>query len=346
MSHLKQRKQTNCLNCNAEVEGRYCSVCGQENVEPGESAWHLIRHFFEDVTHFEGKFFRTLKLLFTKPGFLPNEYRIGRRVSYMNPVRLYIFTSFFFFLISFGLLGGKEDVLKLNYAGKTEEQINKMDSAQFDAFTRSINDSVPLTRQQFEIYKDTSTLEGLNFMKEFRSVEHYDSMVHAGKLKDNWMERLIARRALHVREKYAYQKGASSLFNVFKDKFVHSFPQMLIISLPLFALFLKWLYYRRRQFYYVSHAVYAIYHYVFIFIMILFLMLLNKAIDRLDWVVLDFIFAISIPGIFFYQYKSMRNFYGQGRGKTILKLLLLNGWLLFITILLFVIFSIFIFFKI
>ncbi|HAO04930.1 MAG TPA: hypothetical protein DCQ15_09650, partial [Chitinophagaceae bacterium] len=101
MSHLKQRKETNCLNCNAEVTGRYCSVCGQENIEPHETAWHLITHFFNDITHFDSKFFTTLKILFTQPGFLAEEYRIGRRNSYLNPVRLYVFSSFFFFLVIF-----------------------------------------------------------------------------------------------------------------------------------------------------------------------------------------------------------------------------------------------------
>ena len=58
--------------------GRYCHVCGQENVEPKESFWHLLTHFFNDITHFDGKFFITLKDLLFKPGFLSKEYMIGQ----------------------------------------------------------------------------------------------------------------------------------------------------------------------------------------------------------------------------------------------------------------------------
>ena len=63
MSHFKERKEKKCLNCNAIVHDRFCGICGQENIEPKESAWHLINHFFQDITHFDGKFFSSLKYL-------------------------------------------------------------------------------------------------------------------------------------------------------------------------------------------------------------------------------------------------------------------------------------------
>ena len=99
MSHGKERKEKNCLNCNARVFGRYCHVCGQENIEPKESAWELVVHFFNDITHFEGKFGKAIRYVLFRPGFLPAEYARGRRMSYMNPVRMYVFTSAFFFII-------------------------------------------------------------------------------------------------------------------------------------------------------------------------------------------------------------------------------------------------------
>jgi len=118
LSHLKERKEKNCLNCNAQVQGRFCHICGQENVETKESAWHLISHFFQDITHFDGKFFTSVKLLITRPGFLSREYMAGRRASYLNPVRLYVFTSAFFFLIFFSL-----------YTSSDQELIKEMPSA-------------------------------------------------------------------------------------------------------------------------------------------------------------------------------------------------------------------------
>ena len=111
MSHLKERKEKNCLNCQTTVIGRYCHQCGQENLEPKETVWHLVQHFFNDITHFDGKFFATVKLLLRKPGFLSAEYIAGRRMSYLNPIRMYVFTSAFFFIILFSLKK-PEDMVK------------------------------------------------------------------------------------------------------------------------------------------------------------------------------------------------------------------------------------------
>jgi hypothetical protein len=113
VSHLKERKEKICLNCQSELYGRYCHVCGQENLEPKETVWHLVQHFFNDITHFDGKFFSTVKYLIKKPGFLSKEYMLGRRMSYLNPIRMYVFTSAIFFIILFSIKSGNE-VMNVN----------------------------------------------------------------------------------------------------------------------------------------------------------------------------------------------------------------------------------------
>src|ERR1700761_9014191 len=104
--HLRNDKT--CLNCGKIVEERFCSHCGQENLEPVESVGHLIGHFFEDLTHFDGKFFVTVKDLLIKPGFLTREYVAGRRMTYLNPIRMYIFISAVFFLALFAGMGEED----------------------------------------------------------------------------------------------------------------------------------------------------------------------------------------------------------------------------------------------
>lgn len=110
MSHLTERKEKNCLNCGTEVVGRYCHVCGQENLVPKETFWHLVAHFIYDVTHFDGKFFATLKYLLFRPGFLSEEYIRGRRMTYLHPIRMYVFSSAIFFLAFFAIIGGRDDL--------------------------------------------------------------------------------------------------------------------------------------------------------------------------------------------------------------------------------------------
>jgi len=312
-------------------------------VEPVETAWHLITHFFNDITHFDGKFFTTIKLLLFKPGFLPNEYKIGRRVSYLNPVRLYIFTSFIFFLLLFSFFSNSElePGIKIN-TGKSDEIVKAMDSVTFRNYTAALNNGKPLTWQEYLDFKDTSNTI---IKTKYKSVKEYDSLLQLGKIDDNFLVQKLERKAISLSNKYEGANGERTLWATLGEQFRHRFPQMLIISLPLFAFFLNLLYWRHKSFNFVTHAVFSIYLYVFIFIILLAILSIEKLQDYYNWSLLGNLLVLLSIGIFYYQAKAMRNFYHQSRGKTLLKMFLLNLWLLFITILLFVFFFLYIFIK-
>jgi len=124
VSHLKEREEKICLNCNAAIYGRFCHVCGQENIEPRENFWYLSSHFIADLFHFDGKFFSTLKKLLFKPGYLAHEHLRGKRAEYLHPIRLYIFVSAFFFLIVFAFYTKKHNT---NEVKKEKSYVELMD---------------------------------------------------------------------------------------------------------------------------------------------------------------------------------------------------------------------------
>ena len=340
MSRLKERKEKNCLNCNAEVHGRFCHNCGQENIETKETVWHLITHFFQDITHFDGKFFSTLKYLFTKPGFLSKEYMIGRRASYVNPIRMYVFTSAFFFLIffSFMKIDKKAIVNDVKMNGKTFSQIEILDSLAFDAYTKDVNKEdgngvKPMTRSEFKQYFDSSVIKGkIHFTNtDYKSKAEYDSVLRSGKKKHNWLQRQLIYKELEINEKYNNEGG--NVLKEYLNILLHSLPQMFFILLPLFALILKLLYIRRKDYYYVNHSIFSIHFYIFWFITMLVMFGLGKLNSALNWSVINYIEVIIGFGILFYLYKAMRNFYNQRRAKTIFKFIILC-FLLLITIML------------
>jgi len=352
MSHLKERRGKDCLNCNAEVQGRYCHVCGQENIEPKESVWDLISHFFRDITHFDGKFFSTVKYLVIRPGFLSREYMIGRRASYVNPIRMYIFTSAFFFLIFFSFFKIDNDVITKGTTinKKTIEEIALMDSLEFDAFTKDVNKevgrpAVPMTRAQFKNYFDSGIAKaGIHFTSgRYKSKAEYDSILKAGVKKHNWWQRELIYREIAINEKF--KDNPKAMFSSFTNILLHSLPQMFFISLPLFALLLKLLYIRRKDYYYVNHGIFSLHFYIFIFIAMFVLFGLGKLNNQLDWTMITIIETLLCLGLFFYLYKAMRNFYKQRRAKTIFKFLILCFLLFIVLVLLFIIFLFFSLFK-
>jgi hypothetical protein len=369
LSHSKERHEKICLNCNAELHGRYCHVCGQENIEPKETVWSLISHFFYDITHYDGKFFSTTKYLLIRPGFLPKEYIEGRRARYLHPIRMYVFTSALFFLCFFSMF-------HFDYIGRDEEDDKEKndtnvvvaipDSVRTKAFANAKNsrDSAIIEAAlgivkpyRYKSKKDSTTKAGstskadtaqhadtalatdtgkkkkegkrfnfnmINPDKKYRSVAVYDSVQQSlpPDERDNWLERKAKHREIELNDRYKGDQKA--MLRDILQKFTHTFPYLLFISLPLYALYLRWLYWRRKQFLYVSHAIFLIYLYIFTFIDLLVYFGFTKIKEALDWDWIGWLEAAVLLYGVYYAYKAMRKFYGQGRGKTMLKFFILN----------------------
>ncbi|MEO5499841.1 MAG: hypothetical protein ABIR31_00240, partial [Ginsengibacter sp.] len=114
--------------------------------------------------------------------------------------------------------------------------------------------------------------------------------------------------------------------------------------LPLVTMLLQLLYIRHKEYFYVSHAIFIIHYYVFIFIAMMAGIGVSEMQDTLGWRWLGYLNLGVSLAVLWYLYKAMRNFYSQSRWKTISKYLLFLFMALIIIILLmagFFIFSIF-----
>jgi hypothetical protein len=289
-----------------------------------------------------------------RPGFLPKEYVKGRRASYLNPVRMYIFTSAIFFLLFFTFFTREagELVTNITLNKKTPEQILAMDSVSFATFTARLNkedgrDSVPMTRPQFVKYVDSIKENvGVRFSRsQYKSKEEYDSLLKHGIKKHNWIQRQLTYKEIAINKKYGNDQ--QRILNALKETFLHSLPQMLFVSLPLVALLLKLLYIRRRkEFYYISHLIFSGYLYIFMFLLLLIIFGLNRLNDALHWGLISFLSTVMIISIFVYEYLALKNFYRQGWGRTLLKFVVLNIMFAILLPILFIIFAALSLFKI
>jgi hypothetical protein len=87
----------NCPNCFAETLGNFCHQCSQETTLHPPSAREFLHEFIGHYVALEGKLWRSVWLLLFKPGRLTLEYIRGRRVRYVQPLRLYLTFSLVFF---------------------------------------------------------------------------------------------------------------------------------------------------------------------------------------------------------------------------------------------------------
>lgn len=348
MSHQPERKEKDCLNCGADLIGRYCHRCGQENIVTKQGFWSLTRHFIYDIFHFDGKFFHTLYYMFTRPGFVASEYVAGRRMSYVDPIRMYLFTSAVFFLIFFSMksfeIGEKRD--NVADSTSTEARMEAADKLERRAKRRP-GDSVRFNRQ-IQMLRDTSkpldidtvvgrqgllTFDGSNY----NSLAEYDSAQKTLPKadRDGWFKKMLIKRSIVTAKKYS---NGNQLVNSYMNTFLHQLPYLLFISLPFFALILKLLYVRRKEFYYSDHAVFTLYHFVFSFLVLLLIISISRLNDTQHWSVLEWITGLLYIAWPVYLYLQMRRFYGQKKRKTFGKFLLLNFIGLFLLVGLFTIF--------
>jgi hypothetical protein len=111
---LHQVGVSQCPNCRAGVTGNYCQQCGQETVLHPPSAREFLHEFVGHYVALEGKLWGSLLLLLCRPGRLTREYIEGRRVRYVQPLRLYLtFSIIFFALFKFGdVTVGRDDSVR------------------------------------------------------------------------------------------------------------------------------------------------------------------------------------------------------------------------------------------
>ena len=101
---LERRPQEGeCLNCCTPLQGHYCHQCGQRG-EVHRTLGGILHDIVHGVLHLDGKFWRTMPLLFVKPGELTRRYVSGQRARFISPIALYLFTvvAMFALVISVG----------------------------------------------------------------------------------------------------------------------------------------------------------------------------------------------------------------------------------------------------
>jgi Protein of unknown function (DUF3667) len=115
----------NCLNCGALLHGNHCHTCGQKgHIHRTLSAFG--HDFLHSVLHFDGKIWRTLPMLFWRPGDLTRRYIHGERAKFVSPLALFLFTVFLTFAM-FNWLAPKSSVIFGNEQAEEQYQADRKD---------------------------------------------------------------------------------------------------------------------------------------------------------------------------------------------------------------------------
>lgn len=306
MSKHHLRKSKDCLNCGTNVNERFCSHCGQENTETRQSFGHLARHFFEDLTHYDSGFWRTIKYLLFRPALLTKEYLAGKRVSYVPPVRLYIFISFLCFFLPAIL----PDVNNFPEERKNASNANENLIIYQDTTTQK--------RESFRtkvFWSELGTRNGYFEIKkpnDYSSIAQMDSMQMALPVEKryNSIERWMAKKTIQIYEHNSPRQVAEK----FGEAFSHNLSKVLFIYMPLFA-FALWFFHSKKKWLYFDHAIFTLHYFSFMLLQISLFLILRACLKILPYEVYGMLLMItlflSLIWIAYYFFRAHRKMYEE-----------------------------------
>jgi len=333
---------THCENCGADLKGHWCAKCGQPAIEYRRSFRYVVSDLLNEFLNWDSKFFTTIALLILKPWRLTNEFLAGKRVRYVNPLRLYLLASIlFFFAVNYGAKGIRIDPTKfpeekraevaaaiadkrdeieaeLKKENLTSEQRRKAQKA-LEYLTKPTSSAT--TTPTPEETPSPSAAPGGSPTAESGGQQKYGPVgdrpfvVFDDAKSTTPFERWIEGRA---KEKMGEQGTKMGLFI---STLLSNLPYMMLCCIPLFALVLKLLYIRRRRFY-IDHLIYALHIHSFFYAAVMLIVLLTIGLTRFTpGAIAGWLIALLWIAFVTQIFLSIRYVYRQGWFFSILKFL-------------------------
>ncbi len=292
---MGERTFDHCPNCGLERDGHFCPNCGQNDRNYLRSLvpvlWELVREAFE----IDGRLFKSLRLLVTRPGALSLEFSENRRAQYMSPVRMYLFVSILFFF-----------TLSLN------TEISPMEDAEIaEAHAEA---GAELDNDSLELFKSLLTpanrdkVDGIVARKDSLArivlIATANELAEAPEAQDiDEMGRFLAGQFVEVLDSP----------EVALDKLMDNLPIALFFLLPVYAVLLQLFYLGSGRFY-VEHLVFGVYLHTLSFLLMTLQMVLPD-----DIVIISTVSSLLPLGLLVYYFLALKRYYGQNVFVTTLK---------------------------
>jgi len=328
--------ETSCLNCDRALSAQdsFCPNCGQKTSDDltfGVLFNNTISNYFS----YDARFLKSFVPLVFKPGFIAKEFVKGRRLKYLHPAQYYLFVSvIFFFLFSISTRTNTENVDTMLEKGLENSrnfsidslEPRKIDSIEFAKALSILENSNIEMNEDEQMLLDSLKANGGNFSASFNTIDgmrigqnemrKLDSLIEIGAPNSEKLAifgvdeetgvigKFMAKQSLKF-----YESSGKGILNVFYD----TIPISMFFLIPIFALILKILYYKRTRF---AHSmVFSFYYFTFLFIVLSLMLLVNMIVEIPDGI--DWLLGLST---LIYLWISLRRFYGQGYFLSFIKL--------------------------
>jgi hypothetical protein len=315
----------------------------------------MLKDVVGDLVNADSRVWRTLWPLAIKPGWLTQQFLIGRRASFTPPFRMYLVLSLLFFLIA-----------SLDDPGRSIELRNDADGAGLviggddAAPTKPDPNAPPADAPQATPSAGTSSAPRPLDAETLRLVDALVARVPAAEREQVRadLERQLGELPAAEREQVAaviadpcsrenlrldvpgmgsYEdRLRQACTKIMADKATFgralwdNLPTMMFVFLPLIAV-VMWVLYLGSGRYYVEHLVFFVHYHAFFFLAGILILIVEVVADPDGNIVarafdtlasaLEFAFILYVP---WYLYRAMRRVYGQRRRWTLAKFTVLS----------------------
>ncbi len=249
-----------CKNCNNTLNDnqKYCPECGQK-VNDLLNIRSLFNETINNYFSVDSRIIKSFKPLIFKPGYLPMKFIAGSRLIYLHPVKFYLIISIlFFFLFSFTVkkYQQKADIL-------LEKQIDPLNTRNINRFNSKGEVIYVFEKQKMD------SLIVVNAPKE--------QMLELLGIneQDNKFKKVMYSQILKI-----YIHRGAGILKVFYS----TISITLLILIPIFAIFLKLLFFKSGPL--SHHLVFAFYFFSFLFVMLNIILITKFFISIPYWIYL------------------------------------------------------------
>ncbi len=222
---------------------KFCAQCGQPSHELRLPFKHLFSEALEGFIHFDDKLFKTVAALLFRPGFLTSQFLAGKRMSYVPPIRLYVFLSFLFFLLLSFAPSRKHSAA----SGEAASTVGSRPTPGFSVSFFGISS------------KDLQNLDD----------RQIDSLLAARGMAQSRFKVYLAHKIARI------GAGGRAEFNHWMLK---SVSYMMFVLMPIFGA-LVLLFYRKRVDYFIDCLIFSVHFHSFAFLLSTLIVLLGWVVD-------------------------------------------------------------------
>ena len=307
---------THCLNCGAELQGKYCHICGQEATSKTPTVGAFLVEYANHAFIWDSNFFKTIWNLISRPGYLTKEFIAGKFASHEHPLKLNMFLLFvlitlFVFFAGTEKVNNKVHNITNNEAVLAGLQLEFMIArGELDTTLLSPQDTVQLLAPLFFANQHPGFIRCIDTLENThdKGLDKWIAVIPHSFIEDSIMveyESGCYRINQELKTAQNELMLVNSIAQELVDLIARYFPLLVLFTAPFLAISLRFVQ-RKNRLPRIHHFIFALHYTAFLEVLMLCIFLLHLTLSPpMDWMQ-----WIMIIGSCLYLTIAFREVYG------------------------------------